>query len=226
MGRRSRASRRRLGSAAPGGQAELDSATCCRCFPLRSSGSRLSEYDIVVTSSSAFAQGVRPGPGATHICYCHSPFRYIGSSASGRFRSARRRCGRCSAGSSTARPPGTSKALRAGDPLRRQLSDHAGADRADLRSRFCGSSTHRSRSMTGARERRRITCSSSAKLVRHKRVDVAIEAALLAGRPIRIVGDGPEREALEARFEGKPVGNSSAASPTPTSPRSTLGARR
>src|SRR3954465_8764310 len=36
----------------------------------------LSDFDCVVSSSSAFAHGVRPAPGARHVCYCHSPFRY------------------------------------------------------------------------------------------------------------------------------------------------------
>src|SRR5207248_8442929 len=34
------------------------------------------EAKLVVSSSSAFAHGVRPGPDAVHVCYCHSPFRY------------------------------------------------------------------------------------------------------------------------------------------------------
>jgi glycosyltransferase involved in cell wall biosynthesis len=34
------------------------------------------EHDVVISSSSAFAHGVRPRPGAVHVCYCHSPFRY------------------------------------------------------------------------------------------------------------------------------------------------------
>jgi len=33
-------------------------------------------HDLVVSSSSAFAHGVRPDPGATHVCYCYTPFRY------------------------------------------------------------------------------------------------------------------------------------------------------
>ena len=32
---------------------------------------------LVVSSSSAFAHGIRPPAGATHVCYCHSPFRYV-----------------------------------------------------------------------------------------------------------------------------------------------------
>src|SRR3954468_24659473 len=33
-------------------------------------------YDVIVSSSSAFAHGVRVPPDAIHVCYCHSPFRY------------------------------------------------------------------------------------------------------------------------------------------------------
>ena len=39
----------------------------------------LGGYDLVVSSSSAWAHGVRPQPGATHVCYCHNPFRYAWS---------------------------------------------------------------------------------------------------------------------------------------------------
>src|SRR5215213_834128 len=34
------------------------------------------DADRIVSSSSAFAHGVRKRPGAVHVCYCHSPFRY------------------------------------------------------------------------------------------------------------------------------------------------------
>lgn len=37
----------------------------------------LSEYQIVVSSASAFAKGVVTRPGTLHICYCHSPTRYL-----------------------------------------------------------------------------------------------------------------------------------------------------
>src|SRR5919199_6505017 len=39
----------------------------------------LGGYDIVVTSSSAWAHGVLVDPGAVHVCYCHNPFRYAWS---------------------------------------------------------------------------------------------------------------------------------------------------
>lgn len=36
----------------------------------------LSEYDLVVSSSSAFAKGIIPQPDARHVCYCHTPMRF------------------------------------------------------------------------------------------------------------------------------------------------------
>src|SRR3954454_4335927 len=39
----------------------------------------LAGYDIVVSSSSAWAHGVLADPGAVHVCYCHNPFRYAWS---------------------------------------------------------------------------------------------------------------------------------------------------
>jgi glycosyltransferase involved in cell wall biosynthesis len=36
----------------------------------------LSAYDLVVSSSSAWAHAVLPGEGALHVSYCHNPFRY------------------------------------------------------------------------------------------------------------------------------------------------------
>ncbi|NWF79778.1 MAG: glycosyltransferase [Chloroflexi bacterium] len=36
----------------------------------------LSEYDLILSSSSAYAKGVIPHPGAVHVCYCHTPMRF------------------------------------------------------------------------------------------------------------------------------------------------------
>src|SRR5206468_3576934 len=36
----------------------------------------LGDHAVVISSSSAFAHGVRPRSHVLHICYCHSPFRY------------------------------------------------------------------------------------------------------------------------------------------------------
>ena len=37
----------------------------------------LSSYDLILSSESGPTKGIVPSPGAHHICYCHSPMRYI-----------------------------------------------------------------------------------------------------------------------------------------------------
>jgi glycosyltransferase involved in cell wall biosynthesis len=37
----------------------------------------LQDYDLVISSESGPAKGVVPNPNAYHICYCHSPMRYL-----------------------------------------------------------------------------------------------------------------------------------------------------
>ncbi len=37
----------------------------------------LREYDLVISSESGPAKGIIPRPDALHVCYCHSPMRYI-----------------------------------------------------------------------------------------------------------------------------------------------------
>ena len=36
----------------------------------------LSDFDLVISSSHAFAKNVRTPPGVLHVCYCHTPMRY------------------------------------------------------------------------------------------------------------------------------------------------------
>lgn len=37
----------------------------------------LSGFDLVISSSHCVAKGAIPPPGALHICYCHTPMRYV-----------------------------------------------------------------------------------------------------------------------------------------------------
>ena len=46
-------------------------------FPYAVEQFNLSEYDLVISSSNSFAKGVITPPETTHICYCHSPTRYL-----------------------------------------------------------------------------------------------------------------------------------------------------
>ncbi len=46
-------------------------------FPAAAESLDLSGFDLVVSSSHCVAKGVRPSPGALHVCYCHTPMRYV-----------------------------------------------------------------------------------------------------------------------------------------------------
>jgi glycosyltransferase involved in cell wall biosynthesis len=45
-------------------------------YPYAIEGLNLRGYDLVLSSSSAWAHGVIPDERALHLCYCHNPFRY------------------------------------------------------------------------------------------------------------------------------------------------------
>ncbi|GAI45320.1 unnamed protein product [marine sediment metagenome] len=46
-------------------------------YPKAMESLNLSGYDVILSSSSAFAKGVRAEKGALHICYCYTPTRFI-----------------------------------------------------------------------------------------------------------------------------------------------------
>src|SRR5215207_196408 len=45
-------------------------------YPLAVESFDLSDYELIISSSSAWAHGVLPAEDAVHVCYCHNPFRY------------------------------------------------------------------------------------------------------------------------------------------------------
>lgn len=46
-------------------------------FPAAAESLDLTGFDLVLSSSHCAAKGVRPAPGAVHLCYCHTPMRYV-----------------------------------------------------------------------------------------------------------------------------------------------------
>jgi glycosyltransferase involved in cell wall biosynthesis len=46
-------------------------------FPAAAERFDLRGFDLVLSSSHCAAKGVRPAPGALHLCYCHTPMRYV-----------------------------------------------------------------------------------------------------------------------------------------------------
>ncbi len=48
-------------------------------MPMATERYDLFDYDVVISSSSAFAKGIITRPETKHICYCHTPTRYLWS---------------------------------------------------------------------------------------------------------------------------------------------------
>ncbi len=46
-------------------------------MPQASSSFALNGFDLIISSSHCVAKGVIPPPGAVHVCYCHTPMRYL-----------------------------------------------------------------------------------------------------------------------------------------------------
>ena len=46
-------------------------------MPFALKGINLESYDLVITSESGPAKGIKKNINAKHVCYCHSPMRYI-----------------------------------------------------------------------------------------------------------------------------------------------------
>lgn len=178
-------------------------------YPLAIERLELPASDVVLSSSSAFAHGVRTPTGATHICYCHAPFRYAW------YEQAR----------------ALSEITPALRPLLRwQLHrmrrwDLAASRRVDFYIANSQLTRERIRTFYGREapiihppvETHRFAPGQPgdallvvSELVAHKRVHVALEAARRARAPIRVVGSGPEHAALSAAYpEAEFVGRAS-----------------
>jgi len=46
-------------------------------YPFAVENFDLSEYDLIFSSSSGYAKGVRRRKDAIHVCYCHTPMRWV-----------------------------------------------------------------------------------------------------------------------------------------------------
>lgn len=151
--------------------------------------------DLLVSTSSAAIKGLCPPPGVPHVCYCHSPARYLWSQAD-QYGGKLQRLGLRVFG----------RSLRAWD---RSTAAHV--------STFIANSTHVARLIEEAYGREATVIHPPARtsfftpgdeprgehwlavgaIEPYKRFDLAIEAAKLAGAQLRIVGDGSVRTDLE-----------------------------
>ena len=169
-------------------------------FPFASERLDLTGYDVVISSDAATVKGVRSG-NAMHICYCHTPMRYVWSG----YETYRR-----------AGLPG-----RALGVFRKRLCrwDYEAAQRVTVFVANSRTVQRRIKECYG-RESRVIyppvdtgrfspswmvpNCATRGEsflvvspLVPYKRVDLLIDAFNKCCRPLTIIGDGPERRKLE-----------------------------
>ena len=153
----------------------------------------LSEFDVVISSSSAFAKGVITRPGAIHLCYCHTPTRYLWSDTHSYVQELR-----------------APKLLKLGLPMllnRLRVWDRLSAERVD---RFVANSetvAERIRKYYGRGsevihppvETGKFSVAegpgayflAGGRLVSYKRFDLVIQAFNRLGLPLKIFGDGP-----------------------------------
>ncbi|HEX5504909.1 MAG TPA: glycosyltransferase [Thermomicrobiales bacterium] len=177
-------------------------------YPLAFARLDLRGYDLVLSSSSAFAKNVHSAPGALHVCYCHSPMRFAWNYGD---YARRERLG-----------PVAGAALR---PVLRsvRLWDAAGTARVDeliANSRAVAARIARYYGREAAVIHPPVRTAALAaartgaapddfyllvsRLVPYKRLDIVVEAFNRLGLPLRVVGEGRDRAAL-ARLAGATV---------------------
>jgi glycosyltransferase involved in cell wall biosynthesis len=176
-------------------------------YPLAVERLKLPASDVVLSSSSAFAHGVHAPLGAVHFCYCYTPFRYAWYEED----------------RALAEAPRVLRPLLRSQLRRIRRWDLAASRRVDAYIAISELSRERIKRYYGRDaliihppvETHRFAPGKPgdallvvSELVRHKRLQVALEAARRARAPIRIVGSGPDHAALseaypEAEFLGR-----------------------
>jgi glycosyltransferase involved in cell wall biosynthesis len=177
---------------------------CLPLYPLAVEMLDLSGYDLVITSDSGPMKGVVTDLDATHICYCHSPMRYLwdGYSAYRRDMSS----------ISKVVFELSSHYVRNWDYLAAQRVDHFIANSGYVARRIHKYYRRQSTIIHPPIDTSRSYLAGShddyylavGRLVPYKRTDVLIGACQKLGRKLVIVGDGPEMERLK-KLAGKNV---------------------
>jgi len=160
----------------------------------------LSRYDLVISSSSAWAKGVITGAHTLHICYCHAPMRFVwqyhdylrGESVSP--------LGRLLL-------PFVLSYVRLWDEVSAQRVDAYIANSREVARRI-GKYYRRAANLINPpvdMSGYRVAPATDdyflvvSRLVPYKRLDIVIEAFNQLGLPLKVVGRGRQRHELEAR---------------------------
>lgn len=159
----------------------------------------LQDYDVVISSASSFAKGVITAPHAAHICYCHTPTRYLWHYNS--------------MYTQELSVPGPARELLNVYISRLRQWDFSAAQRVDY---FIANSRTVQRRIRKYYQRESIVIHppvdthlaaiaadtgdyflAGGRLTPYKRFDIAINAFNKLGLPLKIFGTGPDRSRLE-----------------------------
>ncbi len=158
----------------------------------------LSNYDLIFSSSSGYAKGVRRRRNAIHVCYCHTPMRWVWRYedyvARERFNKGIR-----------ALLPLALWGLRKWDLRASQQPNYYIANSKLVASRIKQIYGREAHVIPPPIDVTRFHMSQDiddyylvlSRLMPYKRIDLAIEACKRMNRRLIIIGDGPDRERLE-----------------------------
>jgi glycosyltransferase involved in cell wall biosynthesis len=162
------------------------------CFDLRS-------YDLIVSSESGPAKGVITPAGARHVCYCHTPMRYLWDQYAG-YRNEWTR----SAVKRALMTPLTSR-LRIWDFASAQRVDEFVANSDNVRRRIWKTYRREAEVVYPPVEVESFYCKPAedyflivSELVPYKRIDMAVRVFSKSGMRLRIAGAGPEYRSLKS----------------------------
>jgi glycosyltransferase involved in cell wall biosynthesis len=152
-------------------------------------------YDLVLSSSSAWAHGVIPDERAVHVCYCHNPFRYAWNAREETL-AGRGPVGRAALAVIFAR-------WRQWDWIAAQRVDAYVANSETTRRRVASYFGREATVLHPAVETGRFAPGPVgdayvvlSELMPHKRIDVAIRAFNALRRPLIVIGNGPDSRRL------------------------------
>ena len=175
-----------------------DYRTLLPLFPRAVQQWNLSKFDLIISSSHAVAKGV-DSRGRPHLCYCHTPMRYIWDRFDDYFpRGAKRLLARPLAARLRRWDVATSQRVTRfvanSNFVRERIRDYYDRDAAVVHPFV--DDAFLAAPLREERDDFHVVLSA---LVPYKRVDLAIEAAEVSGRPLVIIGDGPLLSKLRQR---------------------------
>jgi len=164
-------------------------------YPTAMESLDLRGYDLVVSSSSAWAHGVIAEEGAVHVCYCHNPFRYAWNAREETL-AARGPLGRAALGTIFQR-------WRQWDWIAAQRVDAYACNSETTRRRIARYLGREATVVHPPVETGRFAPGEVgeayavlSELMAHKRIDVAIRAFTALGLPLDVMGSGPDERRL------------------------------